>query len=99
MGYSRWIGIAVSSCGDLVQGIVEVGEVGVELVFAVVEGAEGCVVAVYAGVEGVFEIGDGGAVDEVVEVLLFGSGGLETGFDGGVAEDGESGLDAGEGDV
>jgi hypothetical protein len=66
---------------------VEIVKGRVECVVAVAECGQGFVVAVDAGAQGAFEVGYGGAVDEVVEVLLRRARRLQDGLDGRFAQD------------
>ena len=68
---------------------MQIVERGIERIVAVIQHRASFVVAVYARAQCAFEVRHGGAVDEVIEVLLGGSGGLEDTLDRGFAEDGE----------
>jgi hypothetical protein len=64
---------------------VQVVKRSIEGIVAVVESRMGRVVAVDACAQRPFEVGDGGAVDEVVEVLLRRARRLQDCFDGRLA--------------
>lgn len=65
---------------------MEVVERRVEGIVAIAERSQSIVVAVYAGAQGAFEVGDSGAVDEVVEMFLRRAGWLEGSLDGCLAQ-------------
>jgi hypothetical protein len=91
-GYRAWVGGGRWCDGDVVDGRVEVVERGVECIAAVVEGGSAGVVSVNAGSQGALEVGDGSAIDEVVEMLLRSAGWLEGSFNGCFAKNRKCGV-------
>lgn len=78
---------------------MQVVERSIESIVAVVERLFGFIVSVYAGAKTDLEVGDGGAIDEVVEMLLRGAQRLQGSLDGCFTEPGERRVETGEGRI
>lgn len=78
---------------------MEVIEGSVECIVAIAEYGQRFVVAIYAGAQGSFEVGNGSAVDEVVEMLLRRTRRLEDSFDRRFAQHVERRVETREGCV